>query len=65
FTERKNALSLSEELIAKGYDSSIVEDEQGAYFLYKVRIGRYNSRYEAQKISSQLSNDGYPAKIYP
>ncbi len=65
FTERKNALSLSEELTAKGYDSSIVEDVQGAYPVYKVRIGRYKSRYEAKRIADQLLDNGYPAQIYP
>lgn len=65
FSEKKNALSFAEELTGKNYPADIFEDRKGPYTLYKVRVGRYKSRYEAEKISSQLMNEGYPVRIYP
>ena len=64
FSVRKNALSLVEELKDK-YSSYIVKERKGNYLLYKVRVGKFKDRYDAQKVSSKLLNEGYPARIYP
>ena len=64
FSVRKNALSLVEELEDK-YSSYIVKERKGNYLLYKVRVGKFKDRYDAQKVSSKLLNEGYPARIYP
>lgn len=64
FNIKKNALSLAEELKGE-YSSYIVREKKGRYLLYKVRVGRFKNRYDAQKVSSRLLNDGYPTRIYP
>lgn len=64
FSVRANARSLAEELRSQ-YSSYIIEDKKGSYPIYKVRVGRLKSRYEAQKISLELLDGGYPARIYP
>jgi len=64
FSVRKNALLLVEEL-RDGYSPYIVKEKKGSYLLYKVRVGRFRGRYDAQKVSSKLLDEGYPARIYP
>lgn len=64
FSQEKNALSLVGEL-GKGYQVCVVKDTKGSYPLYKVRVGKYKDRRNAQKASLKLINEGYPARIYP
>jgi tetratricopeptide (TPR) repeat protein len=64
FSEKKNALVLKV-LLSKVYKSYIVEDRSFSPSLYKVRVGRYRRRYEAEKVYSALRAEGYPARIYP
>jgi len=64
FSERKNAFVLYNEL-SKKYKPYIVTDKRTDGMLYKVRVGKYKLRYEAEKISRMLLNEGYPARIYP
>jgi len=64
FSVRKNALALVEELEDE-YSPYIVTEKKGNYLLYKVRVGRFNGRYDAQKVSFKLLNQGYPARICP
>ncbi len=64
FGVRKNALLLVEELKDE-YSPYIVKERKGNYLLYKVRVGKFKNRYDAQKVSSELLNGGYPARIYP
>ena len=64
FSVRKNALLLVEEL-KEEYSPYIVKEKKGSYILYKVRVGRFKNRYDAQKVWSELLNQGYPARIYP
>ena len=64
FSVKANARSLVEELKSE-YSSYIVEDKKGSYPIYKVRVGRFKSSYEARKVSSRLLNAGYPTRIYP
>ncbi len=64
FSERKNALALADEL-SQDYYSYIIEDKKGSFPIYKVRVGKYKDRFEAQKVFNTLMNKGYPAHIYP
>ena len=64
FSEKKNALALSEEL-NKDYTTYIVTDTKGNYPIYKVRVGKYKNRYDVEKVASQLLNKGYPTRIFP
>jgi tetratricopeptide (TPR) repeat protein len=64
FSEKKNALMLKAEL-SKKYKLHIIEERNGSYPLFKVRIGRYSSRNEVEKVSASLLDEGYPVRIYP
>ena len=64
FSERKNALGLADEL-KQEYTTYIIEDKKDNFPIYKVRVGRYKKRFEAQKVSKKLLDKGYPARIYP
>ncbi|MFA5271783.1 MAG: tetratricopeptide repeat protein [Candidatus Omnitrophota bacterium] len=64
FSSRKNALSLRNELSAK-YDTYLVEEKKENYILHKVRLGKFKTRKEAEKIWGRLVKQGYPAHIYP
>ena len=64
FSQRKNALALSEEL-KQDYKCYIVDDSKGNYSVYKVRVGRFKDRYEVEKVANQLMNEGYPVRIFP
>ena len=64
FSSRKNALNLRNELSAK-YDTYLVEEKKENYTLYKVRLGKFKVRKEAEKIWGRLVKQGYPARIYP
>ncbi|GEM_PF-1333115 len=47
------------ELRNKNYWSAYIQEPTGQDTLYQVNIGPYDSRDEAQKISSELSTQGY------
>lgn len=47
------------ELRSKNYWSAYIQEPTGQDTLYQVNIGPYESRDEAQKISSELSTQGY------
>lgn len=64
FSVRSNGWALVEELKNK-YSAYIIEDKKSSYPIYKVRVGKFKSRSEAQKVSLKLLNEGYPAQIYP
>lgn len=65
FTNQNNALKLKEKLKVKNYDSYIAELSLPQNKLYRVRVGKFKNRQEAEVISDALEKDGYPAKIYP
>ena len=64
FSDRRNAVNLKNELDEK-YDTYIIEDKSGNYALYKVRVGKFNDRKEAERTWGKLVKQGYPARIYP
>lgn len=64
FSSRKNALNMRNELSAK-YDTYLLEEKKENYTLYKVRLGKFKTRSEAEKIWGRLVKQGYPAHIYP
>lgn len=47
------------ELRSKNYWSAYIQEPTGQDTLYQVNIGPYESRDEAQKITSELSTQGY------
>ncbi|MDD4955970.1 MAG: SPOR domain-containing protein [Candidatus Omnitrophica bacterium] len=64
FSNRKNAMNLKNELNVK-YDVYIMEDKNAGYVLYKVRVGKFKDRKEAERMWGRLVKQGYPAKIFP
>ncbi len=64
FSDKQNAQALCAEL-KNAYPAYLSEDKSESYPVYKVRVGKYNDRATAEKVSRQLLEEGYPARIYP
>jgi tetratricopeptide (TPR) repeat protein len=64
FSKKENALNLKKELSVY-YPVYILESKLDGYTLYKVRIGKFKHRKEAEKVYQRLLDQGYPARIYP
>lgn len=55
FSSRENADRLEMDLLAKGYDTYIVQEND----LYKVQIGAFSKKANAIALKERLENDGY------
>jgi len=64
FAQKANANVLIDTL-GKEYNAYIVSDTKNGQVIHKVRVGKYKSRYQAQKSYLTLLDKGYPAQIYP
>jgi len=64
FSNSKNAINLKNDLDEK-YDVYILEDKNENYVLYKVRVGKFKDRKEAERTWGRLVKQGYPARIFP
>jgi len=64
FVNFKNAYSLLKEL-KKRYPAYLVKEKKGKIVFYKVRVGKFKKRKEAQRIYKKLIEEGYPACFYP
>ncbi len=65
FSTRTNAVRLQKELQRKGYDALVSESAGAENTLYRVRVGRFANRQEAEKTSDRLRSDGFPAQVKP
>lgn len=65
FINPSNAKNLCNKLIDEGYDAYIQELDTGGKRIYRVRVGRLNSRLEAVQLENKLSSQGYLTKIIP
>jgi tetratricopeptide (TPR) repeat protein len=65
FSNMKNARKLCQELSDKGYSSYVVDPGSGCEKLYRVRVGKLDSRFETKELEKRLIAEGYPTKIYP
>lgn len=64
FSDMENARTVESEL--KGsYSVYIFNDKKQGYTLYKVRVGDFKNRGEAESIYAKLISQGYPARVYP
>ena len=55
FDTRREADSLASRLIAKGYPAFVMDPVKGApRGIYRVRVGKYKNRKDAEAISSRL-----------
>jgi hypothetical protein len=65
FANSANALNLRDSLIKDGYQAYIEETGAANQKNYRVRIGKLNSRAQAESLESQLQSRGLPTKICP
>jgi len=66
FINQNSAKQLNNKLKEEDFDSYIVKvNTDDAKTLYRVRVGRLSSRYDAEALQAALSLKGYPARIYP
>jgi TolA-binding protein len=65
FVDRRNALSTCKKLENRGYQAYLSEVKKEGRLLYRVRVGRFESRGEADYIAGQLRKRGYSPEIYP
>jgi|GEM_PF-683075 len=65
FRDEKNARRLKGDLVNKGYDAYIVKGWTGQIDLYRVRVGKFNARSQAESVERQLKNEGLPTAIFP
>ncbi len=63
FKNRRNAESLSKKLTGRGYGSYVELPMGSGDKLYRVKVGRLNSKEEADTIAAKLRRDGYNTKI--
>jgi len=60
-----NARKLAGKLKKKGYTPYIVEVRSSNSTLYRVRVGKVESRTEARYLADKLKRQGFQVKIYP
>lgn len=65
FSKSPNARKLCDELLNKGYDAYVTKLEDGQKTLYRVRVGHFQSRLEAEYQEDKLKKEGYPTRICP
>ncbi len=65
FSVLANARSLLDKLKEDNYDGYLDEFNAQGTKLYRVRVGRLQSRTEAEAMQDTLDQKGYPTKIFP
>ena len=63
FARERNASTLVNRLKRLSYDAYLEKDP--IQNKCRVRVGRLQSRTEAEGLESKLRREGYPTKIYP
>ena len=65
FKTKSNALRLKHELTQRGYPVQVSEIEREGRKFYRVRVGSYLTRQEAQEEAGRLGEAGFPGKVVP
>lgn len=65
FQTRANAVKLQQELKRRGYDAGVSEAQMHGKRFYRVRVGQYADRSQAQEKVLDLTREGFPTKIVP
>jgi cell division septation protein DedD len=55
--DRSAAQSIAQRLIAKGYPAFVLDPDPGAPTIYRVQMGRYTDRREAEQVARKLEKD--------
>lgn len=63
FSKRENAQRLADLLIKKGYDAYIEKTCHGDKLIYRVRVGKFNTRNDAQQEAAELKKEGLAVRI--
>ena len=51
--------------LKKKYPAYLVKEKKGKIVFYKVRVGKFKKRREAEKVYERLIEESYPACFYP
>ena len=65
FASSANAARLRNELERRGFSADVSEMMMHGRVLYRVRVGRYSSRSEAEAEAARLKTQGFPSKVVP
>ncbi len=65
FRNEDNAAALVADLKNKGYDVYIISPKEKGDNFYRVRVGRFSTKSEAQFTEDKLKKEGFPTKILP
>ncbi len=65
FLDKKNSRELFRNLKKKGFDPYVVEDKENGSRFFKVRVGRFDKREDAEAKREALLDKGFPARIFP
>lgn len=65
FSSDQNAKQLAAEIKKRGYAAEVSEGVLGGKTFYRVRVGRFGSRSEAEKELERLRREGFPGRIFP
>jgi cell division septation protein DedD len=57
--KRESADALAKQLIAKGYPAFVLDPAAGAPAIFRVRVGKYKTRQEAQAIMAKLQSEQF------
>ena len=52
------AAAVAQQLVAKGYPAFVVSPAPGAPAIFRVQVGRYNDRREAEQVARRLEKEG-------
>ena len=65
FETKANALRLKAECERRGYPTQVSEAFMQGRRLYRVRVGQFSQREEAEQEAQRLKGEGFPARVAP
>jgi len=63
FKDRFNALKLVSKLSARHYDARLESPAVSSDKLYRVKVGKFSSEEDVNKLAVKLKREGYPTKV--
>jgi len=63
FTDQANARQLASRVDDLGFDTIVTEFRSSGRTMYRVRVGGYSSRNEAEAAASSLNAHNFPARV--
>jgi len=65
FVDKDNVKEICDRLQKRGYTTYISEVRRRGRLFYRVRVGRFDTKVEAEYMAKDLRREGFPTKIYP